>query len=65
MLDDGTKPLAAGDVVVLTEGTAHDLHNTGTEDLHVIGFFSGPKVEQHWSTETWGADDESVTGSPN
>ena len=61
------RPEAAGpgDVVVLTEGTFHDLHNTGSEDLRVIGFFSAPGVEQHWSEEVWEPGDLKVTGTPN
>ena len=50
---------------VLTAGTAHDVHNTGAEDLRVLAFFSKPQVEQHWDTETWPPDDATVTGSPN
>jgi quercetin dioxygenase-like cupin family protein len=65
LLDDGPKPIKAGDVVVLTQGTAHDLKNTGTEDLRVIGFFAAPKVEQHWTSEVWEPGDLSVTASPN
>jgi quercetin dioxygenase-like cupin family protein len=65
LLDDGTKPIRTGDVFVLPEGTAHDLHNTGTDDLRVIAFFSRPQVEQHWSTEAWPPDDAKITGSPN
>jgi quercetin dioxygenase-like cupin family protein len=65
LLDEGAKPVKAGDVVVLTEGTFHDLHNTGSEDLRVIGFFSAPQVEQHWSEEVWEPGDLKVTGSPN
>ncbi len=65
LLDDGPKPLRPGDVVVLTEGTFHDLHNTGSEDLRVIGFFSAPGVEQHWSEEVWEPGDLKVTGTPN
>lgn len=65
LLDDGAKPVKAGDVVVLTEGTFHDLHNTGSENLSVIGFFSAPQVEQHWSKEVWEPGDLTVTGSPN
>lgn len=65
LLDAGPKPIKAGDVVVLTEGTFHDLHNTGSEDLRVIGFFSAPQVEQHWSEEVWEPGDLKVTGSPN
>ncbi len=64
LLDEGPKPLKAGDVVVLTEGTFHDLRNTGSQDLRVIGFFSAPHVEQHWSEEVWGPEGK-VTGSPN
>jgi quercetin dioxygenase-like cupin family protein len=63
--DDGAKPVRAGDVVVLPEGTFHDLHNTGTDDLQVIAFFAAPKVQQHWSTERWAPDDSAITGSPN
>jgi quercetin dioxygenase-like cupin family protein len=65
LLDEGTKPIKAGDVFVLTEGTSHDLHNTGSEDLRVIAFFSKPQVEQHWDTEAWPPDGGNVTGSPN
>ena len=53
------------DVFVLPEGTSHDLHNSGGEDLRVIAFFSKPQVEQHWDVETWPPDDSGVTGSPN
>jgi quercetin dioxygenase-like cupin family protein len=63
LLDDGAKPIKAGDVIVLKEGEMHDLHNTGSEDLRVIGFFSAPQVEQHWTEEVW--DGDKVTGSPN
>jgi quercetin dioxygenase-like cupin family protein len=63
--DEGSKPLRAGDVVVLPEGTFHDVHNSGSEDLRVIGFFAAPKVEQHWSREVWSPGDLAVTGSPN
>jgi quercetin dioxygenase-like cupin family protein len=65
LLDEGNLPVRAGDVFVLTEGTAHDLRNTGGGDLRVIAFFSKPQVEQHWETETWPPDDTRVTGSPN
>ncbi len=64
LLDAGPKPVKAGDVIVLTEGTMHDIHNTGDEDLRVIGFFSAPKVEQHWTDEVW-PDAGRVTKSPN
>jgi quercetin dioxygenase-like cupin family protein len=64
LLDDGAKPVKEGDVIVLTEGTMHDLHNTGDEDLRVIGFFSSPKVEQHWTDEVWPGG-LTVTKSPN
>jgi quercetin dioxygenase-like cupin family protein len=64
LLDAGTKPVRAGDVIVLTEGTVHDLHNTGSEDLRVIGFFSAPSVEQHWTDEEWPGAGK-VTKSPN
>jgi quercetin dioxygenase-like cupin family protein len=65
LTDDGAQPIKAGDVFVLTEGTSHDLHNTGSEDLRVLAFFSKPEVEQHWDTETWPPDGSKVTGSPN
>jgi len=65
LLDEGAKPLRAGDVVVLEIGTAHDLHNTGSEDLRVIGFFAAPGVEQHWTKEVWEPGDLKVTGTPN
>jgi quercetin dioxygenase-like cupin family protein len=65
LLDDGAKPMKAGDVVVLSEGTFHDLRNTGSEDLRVIGFFAAPGVEQHWSEEVWEPGDLKITGTPN
>jgi mannose-6-phosphate isomerase-like protein (cupin superfamily) len=65
VLEDGRKPIKQGDVFTLPEGTAHDLHNTGSEDLRVIAFFSKPQVEQHWTVETWPPDGSKVTGSPN
>jgi quercetin dioxygenase-like cupin family protein len=65
LLDEGPRPVRSGDVFVLTEGTAHDLRNTGEGDLRVIAFFSKPQVEQHWESETWPPDDTKVTGSPN
>ena len=65
LLDDGPHPMKPGDLIVLKEGVFHDLHNTGTEDLRILGFFAAPSVQQHWSTETWPPDDRAVTGSPN
>lgn len=65
LLDSGTEPVRAGDVIVLPEGTFHDLKNTGSEDLRVIAVFSSGQVEQHWSTEVWQPGDLKITGSPN
>jgi quercetin dioxygenase-like cupin family protein len=65
LLDDETKPIKPGDVFVLTEGTSHDLRNTGSEPLRVIAFFARPQVEQHWEVDTWPPDGSKVTGSPN
>lgn len=65
LLDDGTYPVAKGDLIVLEEGKVHDLKNTGEEDLEVVGFFSKEQVEQHWSEEVWQPGDLKVTGTPN
>ncbi len=65
LTDDGAQPIKEGDVFVLTEGTSHDLRNTGSENLCVLAFFSKPQVEQHWDVETWPPDNSKVTGSPN
>jgi len=46
-------------------GRAHDLRNTGSENLRIIAFFSSPQVEQHWSEEVWEPGDLKVTGTPN
>jgi quercetin dioxygenase-like cupin family protein len=62
LTDDGAQSIKPGDVFVLTVGTSHDLHNTGSEDLRILAFFSKPKVEQHWDVETWPPDDTKVTG---
>jgi uncharacterized cupin superfamily protein len=64
LLDEGSKPVRAGDVVVLTIGTGHDLRNTGSEDLRVVGFFAAAQVEQHWTKEVWEPGDLRVTGTP-
>jgi len=64
LLDAGAQPIRAGDVIVLTEGTMHDLRNSGSEDLRVIGFFAAPTVEQHWTDEVWEPGSLRVTGSP-
>lgn len=64
LLDDGSRPMRAGDVVVLPEGAWHDLVNTGPEPLQVIGFFSGPAVNQHWD-DVMVPPNSRVTGSPN
>jgi hypothetical protein len=50
--------------VCLQEGVAHELVNTGTEALEVIGFFSGPVVNLHWD-DVMLPDNSRVTGSPN
>jgi quercetin dioxygenase-like cupin family protein len=63
-LDEGSHPVSAGDVVVLQEGVAHDLLNTGSEALEVIGFFFGPAVNQYWDDVMLPANTR-VTGSPN
>ena len=62
--DGGAVALRAGDVVVLAEGEAHDLRNTGSGSLRVIGFFSAPAVQQHWTSEVWQPGDLTVTGTP-
>jgi quercetin dioxygenase-like cupin family protein len=65
LLDSGSQPVATGDLIVLEQGTVHDLKNTGDEDLRVVGFFSKPQVEQHWAEEVWQPGDLKVTSSPN
>ena len=65
LTDEGSQPIEQGDVFVLTEGTSHDLHNSGSESLCVLAFFSKPTVEQHWDVETWPPDHSNVTGSPH
>jgi hypothetical protein len=63
-LDESTRPMAAGDVAVLQEGVARDLVNTGTEALEMIGFFSGPAVNQRWGDVVLPGNSR-LTGSPN
>jgi len=63
-LDEGSHTVSAGGVVVLQEGVAHDLVNTGSEALEVIGFFSGPAVNQHWD-DVMLPSNTRITGSPN
>jgi quercetin dioxygenase-like cupin family protein len=63
--DSGSQAIRAGDVVVLAIGEFHDLLNSGDGDLRVIGFFSSPDIQQHWSEEVWEPGSLTVTGSPN
>ena len=63
-LDESTRPMAAGDVAVLQEGVARDLVNTGTEALEMMGFFSGPAVNQRWD-DVMLPGNSRLTGSPN
>ena len=65
LLDEGPRPVRAGDVFVLPTGVAHDLRNTGSDDLRIVAFFSSPQVEQHWTKEVWQPGDLKVTGTPN
>ena len=65
LLDEGARPVRAGDVVVLKQGVPHDLRSTGSENMQVVAFFSEPKAEQHWIGEVWEPGDLTVTGSPN
>ena len=65
LLDEGTRPVRAGDLVVLKQGVSHDLRSTGSEDLRVIAFFNGPKAEQDWTKEVWEPGHLTVTTSPN
>ncbi len=65
LLDEGPRPVRAGDVFVLRQGVAHDLRNTGSDDLRIVAFFSAPEVEQHWTEEVWQPGDLRVTGTPN
>lgn len=63
-LDDGVRPVAPGDVIVLSEGTPHDLTNVGSEVLQVVGFFAAPAVEQHFD-DVMLPPNGHVLGSPN
>jgi quercetin dioxygenase-like cupin family protein len=65
LLDEGARPVRPGDVFVLKQGTAHDLRNTGSDDLKIVAFFCAPKVEQHWTKEVWEPGDLKITGTPN
>ena len=65
LLDEGAVPVRQGDLIVLEQGRYHDLRNTGESDLRVVGFFSRPEVEQHWTEERWPPGDQAVTGTPN
>ena len=65
LLDEGARPVRPGDVVVLKQGVVHDLRSTGSEDLRVVAFFSGPVAEQVWTKEVWEPGDLTVTRSPN
>jgi len=62
-LDTGSRPVKKGDVVVLPEGAAHDVRNTGDVNLRAIGFFARPEVRHVWSDVSYHG--ETVTGSPN
>jgi mannose-6-phosphate isomerase-like protein (cupin superfamily) len=42
VLDGAESPVAAGDVVVVTPGTHHDVINTGAEPLRIYTVYSPP-----------------------
>jgi quercetin dioxygenase-like cupin family protein len=63
-LDEGIRPVAAGDVVVLSEGTPHDLANVGSEVLRVVGFFAAPAVNQCFDDVMLPPNSHAL-GSPN
>ena len=65
LLDEGARPVRAGDLVVVKQGVLHDLRNTGSEDVRVVAYFNGPKAEMHWTKEVWEPGHLTVTGSPN
>lgn len=62
-LDGGNRLVEAGDVVVLAEGTPHDLVNVGSEELRVVGFFAAPEVSQHFD-EVMLPPNSHVLGTP-
>jgi mannose-6-phosphate isomerase-like protein (cupin superfamily) len=62
-LDGDSRPVRKGDVVVLPEGTAHDVRNTGDVNLRAIGFFARPEVRHVWSDVAY--DEKTVTGTPD
>ncbi len=51
LLDEGSQPVRAGDVVILTIGTGHDLRNTAPRICAWSASSPSPQVEQHWTTE--------------
>ena len=65
LLDEGARPLRPGDLVVVKQGVVHDFRSTGSEDLRVVAFFSGPVAEQVWTKEVWEPGHLTVTASPN
>ena len=65
LLDEGARPVRPGDLVVLKQGVVHDLRSTGSEDLRVVAFFSGPVAEQVYTKEVWEPGHLTVTASPN
>jgi len=64
ILNDGRRPMTAGDIAVLPEGVWHDLWNTGTETLQVVGFFAAPAVNQKFD-DVMLPGNSHYTGSPN
>jgi mannose-6-phosphate isomerase-like protein (cupin superfamily) len=63
-LDSGKRPVENGDVVVLPEGTPHDLANVSLEELRVVGFFAAPGVNQHFDDVMLPSNNH-MLGTPN
>lgn len=63
LIGQSARVVRSGDMVLVPKNAAHDLRNTGDEDLRVLGFFPRPAVRHVWSEETW--DGQRVTDSPD
>jgi quercetin dioxygenase-like cupin family protein len=63
-LDEEIRPVSAGDVVVLPEGTPHDLMAMGPEPLQVVAFFAAPTVVQYFDEVMLPANSH-VLGTPH
>ena len=53
-VDGETRPLKAGDIVLVPSGLSHRLFNDGDTDMHMMYVYAPKMVVDHWAKELSG-----------